>query len=659
MKAYFLFLMLMIAAWSSAQEPEFEYALETEAVRAEADVEEDDADALLLESLLRSPVNLNSAGESELTALPGISPLQIKALLDHRNRYGALGSIYELQAVPGFTPDQCRRWKPYIHVGSFAESPTLKQRMVSGKHSALLRVSREWDPSRNMENFYGGAERIFLRYLYRSGRDLQWGVVGEKDAGEPFFKGASKYGFDFYSFHIFLRNYRKLKQVALGDFRVQWGQGLVLWQGSAYAEPGALTLLRQPAGLLPAQSAAEYNFMRGAALTIRLKRFEITAFLSMRKADANKVSDSLQGEYISSLIRSGYHRTEGELADKGAVMLQMAGVSVQHHNTGWQIGLNALHTQLSLPYYPRSETYNTYAFRGNKLSQAGLNYSARVKNIYLFGETAIASTGGIATVNGMLFHPARGAAVSLLYRNYGKQYAALEANAYGGTNPANESGAAIRTQLKLMQGITLLLGADWYASHYFRYRMNGIGRGREYHAEWQAQLQKKCVLSMRLLYRSQLLNHSAEEVVHAPEEKRRLSLRMNFQQSLSMQTQWSLRFEQVRSSSEFKQATWGSLFFVDVQSKLQRTIQFRGRVVFTDVDDYDARVYAYVPGVAYAGRISGFFQSALHFSLMVRKNIGKKMSLWCNLNRMQPSALQKSEDVAGRTAATIQFLYNF
>ena len=54
---------------------------------------------------------------------------------------------------------------------------------------------------------------------------LQFGVVGDKDAGEQFFSGAQNLGFDFYSIHLFARNVGRIKALALGDFTVNMGQG--------------------------------------------------------------------------------------------------------------------------------------------------------------------------------------------------------------------------------------------------------------------------------------------------------------------------------------------------------------------------------------------------------------------------------------------------
>ena len=53
------------------------------------------------------------------------------------------------------------------------------------------------------------------------------GFTMEKDAGEEFFKGKQSTGFDFYSAHCYIRNLGILKSLAIGDYHVSFGQGLI------------------------------------------------------------------------------------------------------------------------------------------------------------------------------------------------------------------------------------------------------------------------------------------------------------------------------------------------------------------------------------------------------------------------------------------------
>ena len=154
------------------------------------------------------------------------------------------------------------------------------------------------------------------RYSYKNLCNSDW--LADKDAGEQFFKGAQKNGFDFYSFHLFARKIGIIQSLALGDFTVNMGQGLIQWQSLAFKKSvDVLGVKRQSAILQPYNSAGEFYFHRGAGITIQKGRIEATAFASIRKISANFVADTVNNEdFISSFLNSGYNRTTSEIADR-------------------------------------------------------------------------------------------------------------------------------------------------------------------------------------------------------------------------------------------------------------------------------------------------------------------------------------------------------
>ena len=78
--------------------------------------------------------------------------------------------------------------------------------------------------SSKAKNFYPGSpQKILVRYKYIFKNLLQYGVTAEKDAGEQFFKGGQKTGFDFYSAHFFVRNLGIIKSSCYRRFyRKSW-----------------------------------------------------------------------------------------------------------------------------------------------------------------------------------------------------------------------------------------------------------------------------------------------------------------------------------------------------------------------------------------------------------------------------------------------------
>ena len=70
---------------------------------------------------------------------------------------------------------------------------------------------------------------------YKIGKPAPAGHVGftlENDPGESYFTRYQENGFDFLSvtFHVTPRNKHWLQKIIIGDYKLQWGQGLVAWQ---------------------------------------------------------------------------------------------------------------------------------------------------------------------------------------------------------------------------------------------------------------------------------------------------------------------------------------------------------------------------------------------------------------------------------------------
>jgi hypothetical protein len=168
-----------------------------------------------------------------------LNDLQIRNFISYRKLLGPLLSVHELQAVPGWDLETIRVLIPFIRIGrDESVYSALKERWTGGDASILLRAGQVLEKSKGFEKpsgpdasyYEGSAQNFFIRYNYNYKQLLSYGFTGEKDAGEPFFRDAQRYGFDFYSFHFFLRQAGVIKSFAIGDFTVNMGQGLIQWQ---------------------------------------------------------------------------------------------------------------------------------------------------------------------------------------------------------------------------------------------------------------------------------------------------------------------------------------------------------------------------------------------------------------------------------------------
>ncbi|WHU48873.1 ComEA family DNA-binding protein [Gordonia sp. L191] len=62
------------------------------------------------------PVNLNTASESELDALPGVGPVTAQAIIDYRTRNGTFSSVEQLGEVDGIGPSRLAKLRGLVTV---------------------------------------------------------------------------------------------------------------------------------------------------------------------------------------------------------------------------------------------------------------------------------------------------------------------------------------------------------------------------------------------------------------------------------------------------------------------------------------------------------------------------------------------------------------
>src|SRR5205823_5128343 len=202
--------LLMIGIVFSQEIPDdnLEKHLEDVAEKSEQDIVEDSY-LEEMQQYQRHRLNLNTVTEEELNQLRILTAIQIKNLINYRSLLGKLISVYELQAVPGWDIPLIKKLLSYITATDQPFSvETFSKQLKSGEHSLMFRLSRALEKpgaykDTGSSKFIGSPQGLLVRYRYNYKNLLQFGLVAEKDAGEPLFKG---HGFDFYSFYFFIRN---------------------------------------------------------------------------------------------------------------------------------------------------------------------------------------------------------------------------------------------------------------------------------------------------------------------------------------------------------------------------------------------------------------------------------------------------------------------
>lgn len=665
--------LLLFYFYTSAQDIplQLQQQLEQLADATEEDTE-DDSYWQQLEHRLRSPLNINEANEEELKELNVLSEWQIRSLLKYRQLLGDLLSVYELQAVPGWDTRLLRKLLPFITVSKVIPSGSdLLHRLSGGSHTILLRVSQLLESQRgfrqiNGETTYQGSrQRIFMRYRYVYKSLLQYGWSGDKDAGEKFFRSAQRYGFDFNSFHLFARKMGVMEVLALGDFTVNMGQGLIQWQSLAFKKSGdAVAVKRQSPVLKPYSSAGEYNFHRGVGISLRKAAMELTLFASVRRLSANKDEDSA-GVFVSSVLTSGYHRTETELAGRNILQQFAVGASVRYRRERGHVGVNIIRHVFSLPLRKRDEPYNLYSVRGNDWNNLSIDHAYTYRNIHLFGELAVDHRFSMALLQGCMLSVDPAMDIAVVYRDIAKSYQAVNANAFTeNTTPSNEKGLYMGMTWRPSGGWKADLFADFYEFPWLKYLVDAPSSGKDIlfqlaHTPSKfVELQLRIVHSLRMyeVVRTTAIDH----LVNVPRVKAQLYL----QHTIDRDVSFRYRFQWLQLNKTDREN--GSSISMDgIYRPAMKSYAITSRFQFFETGSYASRLYGFENDVLYSHSIPAVFGKGFRYYLIIHMRLFNHLRM--DLRFAQTIYHQHKEIGSGgdmingnrKTEVKMQFVYSF
>ncbi len=625
--------------------PENEEQLEMITENNEDAETEDDAFLQQMVQFLENPINLNKVSTEDLNALHILTPMQVHSLVQYRQLFGNLLSVYEAQAIPGWDVATLERLKPYITVQQETRvASSIASRLRNGESTLLLRATQVLEKSKGYlldsttaNNYYPGSpQRLFIRYKYNYKNLLQYGFVAEKDPGEEFFKGSQKQGFDYYSFHFYARDIGIIKTLALGDYTVNLGQGLTQWMSLAFKKgPDISSIKRQSATIRPYNSAGEINFHRGAAITLAKNKWEVTVFGSYKKIDANFVpaDTTLQiDDLVSSFQTSGYHRTNSELADK-KIQRQIAfggNISYRFKN-GLHLGLNGIHYNFKLPLVKAADPYNLYSLTGTSFGNYSFDYGYTYRNMHLFGEFATTDKQYKAMVQGLMISLSHTVDMSLLYRNISPGYQALYTSAFTeSTYPNNEKGLFAGISIKPDMVWRIDAYMDLYKFPWLKYRVNAPSTGSEYMVQVTYKPNRVLEIYTRLRSETKSINYNPDgltlnPVVPQPRQNWRAQLSYKINPIFTFRT----RTEMLWYDKKGPAAENGFLMYADLLYKpLMNPLAGSIRLQYFETDGYNSRLYAYENDVLYSYSIPVFYDKGYRWYINANYDVSRRMTVW-------------------------------
>lgn len=580
-----------------------------------------------LSNRLQEPVNLNSATREQLEQFPFLSDIQIEHLLAYIYIHGQMETIYELQLVEELDRQTIQYLLPFVCIKAINNEPAFRWKTMLkdagryGKNEVLTRLDIPFYKRKGYEHTYlGPSVYNSVKYTFRYRDQLYAGGVAEKDAGEPFAALHNRYGYDYYSFYLLLQNCGRLKSLAVGNYRLSFGQGLVMSTDYLMGKTiYASSFNNRSTGIKKHSSTDEYNYSRGVATTVALtKRLSVSAFYSHRNMDG-VVTD---GE-ITSVYKTGLHRSRKEADKKNLLTSQLTGGNVSYQQNHIRLGITGVYYVFNRPYEPELTGYSKYNIHGNHFYNLGIDYAYRWRRFSFQGETAIGKQGW-ASLNRLQYSPVQDIQFMLIHRFYSYDYWAMYAHSFGeGSTVQNEQGYYVGLETTPFSHWRFFVSFDLFSFPWKKYRINKPSRGTD--GLIQATFTPRTNLSMYLKYRYKQKERDltgSKGTLTLPIFHHQLRYRLNYSLNDVFSSRTTLDYNHFHSQD--RAATKGYQVTQMISSQLPWTRLFadvQGSYFCTD--DYDSRVYVSEKGLLYTFYTPSFQGRGFRCAVRLRYELNK------------------------------------
>ncbi len=594
-----------------------------------------------LVQLLATPIDLNKANAEDLRFLKVLSEAQLNNLLIYRNENGAFLSVYELQAIPGFDLTSLYKLMPFVKISdpsSTVNANSWKRVQTEGDHYFLLRYERTLQEKRGFNNdidpvqkFIGSPGKYYARFRSSKPGDFSFGFTIEKDAGEQIVWNPSvkKYGMDYVSFHAQIQNKGRIKNLIVGDYQNQFGQGLMLGGIFGMGKGGETitTTRRSNIGLLPYTSVYEAGNLRGAAATIELSKYIfLTGFYSNTNRDARLDSTDENG-IISSFQQTGFHRNESELATRKKINEQNYGGVLQYKRNQFDAGIMFNQVQFSAPVLRSTTAYNQFSFNGIQNQNIGLYLNYSFQNIAFFSEFATSIERGSARIAGALCSLTPKLDISLVYRKYDRDYFSFYSNGFAENSiTQNESGMYWGWKYRFNKIFTTAGYIDLFTFPWLKYRSYSPSNGHEWLLRFTYQPSKTTNIFIQAREESKLRNISEATNLYQTALGKKRNFWINVDYGIGQKIKLKSR-AQFSTFQIHQHTTHGLALLQDISFNLGK-FEITARHALFDTDDYDNRQYVYERDVWLAYSLPAYDGVGVRNMMMVEFKANRKITIW-------------------------------
>ena len=411
----FLYFPVSVAGLQAASaEDSVQYAYHAYLEDIVMELEPEDADQLIeiLESLREVPVDINTASRSVLETIPFLSESEINRIITIRDERGGFNTVEDLYSPGDIDRERIHLLMNFIVIGE----PEITKRRFIQNTSLRSHVSSELQRRRGYrEGQYLGSP-VSTHHSIRAGfsPSVHGGMLVAKSAGERSVVERS-------SGYLSLGLSDDKITITAGDYRLHFGQGLLLSSGFGIAKSGnpARGVFRRPGRIRPAASRSEHYRFRGGAVSLLLPATEAMFFYSRTSRAATVLDDGS----VRTMMTYPVYRTITDQEKKNALTETLFGA---HIRRSFYRNASAGLTWYSLRYNREFIPVLPARFSGTRNDHAGIDWSVNYRNVHVFGEIGTQlSDVHPAFITGVMLTVTRGLDAALVYRSYPESYTSM------------------------------------------------------------------------------------------------------------------------------------------------------------------------------------------------------------------------------------------
>lgn len=563
----------------------------------------------LIEELRNNPINLNTATINDLMKIPFLDYEGASLIVKHRKKHGKFAAVNELRGITKLSNATIAKIKPFVTV----ENIKLKKSLATTPFFVQIRSRYIYKLQENhgfLANKFGGSRLKSYQRMKANYHNFRTAFLAEKDAGEKSFT-------DHYTYFLEGRKLGIVNSFVVGNYLVEFGQGLVLWSPYAFSKGSDAInpLIKRSRNIVGYSSADENNYFRGGAISLKYNNFNLSLYYSSNDIDGNIDSST---NLITSLPQDGFHRTNSETLKKSKVKESVLGGRIDYGIEDlFNVGFLYFNDSFNKPFEQKS----IYSFYGNTFNFYSFSYKIFLNKLMFSGESAYngLSVSHIITLE---FPVIRNFILLASARSYPRNFSTLHARGFGErSSTKNEVG--FYTGIKWRTAIGIF---NFYFDQFkFPFATSSIplpSTGNEFLINYLVRPFKKTRITLRYKNENKEISEtvgSENIILNKITNNIRFDILYYPIKTIRLRSRIEMVYIHKRIINTYEN---GVLAFQDIQFNVNNNLRIYGRIIFFQTDSFESRLYEFENDLTGILNNPALFGKGMRLYLMLRYRVG-------------------------------------